>query len=411
MFWSSEEEMRGHLVVVDTTELVHIDRHYAETIFVCVNCTSEQLEGFSNECIQINNGESVQNVFNELLKVFDTFNEWQSKLESAVNEFFSFEAILRSCEGIVDDPIALLDAHFKYVGYMKRMSHDAGLVDLYVGTGNSLPLEEINRLTALPDFNDLETLKDTFEYVGAEHMIHKNIFYHNDFVGRLAIPYSTDKYKSAYHAEILRIIAHYIEMLYNKLGSFWHRKPSDTVLKKALINLINGNHVEKKALQNALANRGNNQHDRFVLVQIKSHFMDNESKLGNVLITHLESLWAGACCFVYLEHIVVLINLSFYEKATQRHFSQDLAYFLRESLFLAGVSRSFTDISSVQAAYKQTDIALQLGPHHDPMFWYFKFDDYAYWHVLHHGCGEFLPEQICHTAIETLKEYDVKKQH
>ena len=57
-------------------------------------------------------------------------------------------------------------------------------------------------------------------------------------------------------------------------------------------------------------------------------------------------------------------------------------------------------------AYRQTEIALEEGPLTDTTYWYFKFDDYAYEHLLRRGYQNFMPDQICHRAIGVLMAYD-----
>ena len=103
---------------------------------------------------------------------------------------------------------------------------------------------------------------------------------------------------------------------------------------------------------------------------------------------------------------MVLLNKSHYRRSTGKLFNQELAVFLRESLLLAGISRSFRQITDIRAAFHQADIAMEAGEQLTPMYWYFKYDDYAFWDLLHHGCRNFLPEQVCHRAINTLMDYD-----
>ena len=120
----------------------------------------------------------------------------------------------------------------------------------------------------------------------------------------------------------------------------------------------------------------------------------------------MESLWPGITCLVYPGKITALLNLTRYGEMTRKTFTQELAYFLRESLLSAGFSRCFCNLESLPAAALQTDIALDTGSLMDSTWWYYKFDDYAYRHLLRCGSGTFLPEQICSPVILILREYD-----
>jgi hypothetical protein len=407
MFWSDPEKMRGHLVVADLSRIEQIVHHYENTIFVCVGCDGKQLRA-GNEYIVIEDQIPLTQVFNELLEIFDLFVEWEAVLDKAVNRFFSFDAIVQSCDALVEEPLALVDSQFRYIGYSKRLAYESGYEEKYVDGNKYLSLEVINQLTAMPDYNKLEEIPDVFQYVCIENFLHKNVYSNQIYVGRLSIPFSSDAIKSAYYKQILIIIAHHVESLYTKLGSFWHQRTCDNKFNQILGCLLNGTAVEQGTLRNVLISRGYGLSDQYCLIQIRSHFTNNESKLGNALTTQLEDLWPGTCCIAYQQKIIVLLNMTQYESKTKKLFTQELAYFLRESLLLAGISRKFSSLAFIQAAYRQADIALEVGARLDSMHWYFKFDDYAYWYLLRNGYQNFLPEQICDPAINNLRAYDDK---
>ena len=271
-----------------------------------------------------------------------------------------------------------------------------------------LPLEAINQLTAMSDFQKLEDIQEIFQYICIENLLHKNIYCEQVYVGRLSAPFSKDEVKNAYYKQVLIVVAQYVENLYAKLGTFWHQRSYETKFKQLLISMLNGGGAQLGTLHNLLINRGYAMGDQYCLIQIKSHFNNNESKLGDALTSQLEDLWPGTCCFIYLQKIIVLINLSKYESKTNKLITQELAYFLRESLLLAGISRKFTNLDTIQAAYCQTEIALEVGERINPTYWYFKFDDFAYLYLIRNGYQNFLPEQICDASINILRAYDLK---
>ncbi|MGE4353024.1 MAG: PucR family transcriptional regulator [Oscillospiraceae bacterium] len=400
--------MYGHLVVIGSSDIAQIIHHYKNTIFICVGCDIAQINGSGNECIVIEEQAPLTLVFNQLLEIFDIFLAWEAALEKSVNRSLSFDAIIRSCDVLLEDPLALVDSQFRYISYSKRLAYENGYEERYVENDNYLSLEAINHLTAMSDFNKLDEIHDVFQYTCNENFLHKNIFNNQIYVGRLSIPFTQDSIKNAYYKQILIIVAQYVETLYAKLGTFWHRRSQDTKFKQILRCLLCGNTVEQETLCSLLANRGYGSYDQYYLIQIKSHFTKNEIKLGNALTTQLEDLWPGTCCIDYQQRLIVLTNITKFESGTKKLFTQELAYFLRESLLLAGISRKFTNLFSIQAAFQQTDIALDIGARVNPMYWYFKFDDYAYLHLLRSGYQNFLPEQICELSINILREYDNK---
>ncbi len=408
MFWSTAEKMCGHLVVIDPAQIEQIVHHYENTIFICAGCNEKQMGSSRNEYIVIENRVPLTHVLNMLLEIFDMFLEWEAALEKAVNRLLSYNAIIGSCDMLLEEPLALVDSKFRYISYSKRLASENGYEEKYVEDNKYLSLEVINQLTAMPDYNRLEEIQDVFQYVCVESFLHKNIYSNQIYVGRMSIPFTKDTVKNAYYKQILLIIAQYVESLYAKLGSFRHQKSSDNKFNQILNCLLNGTAVEQGSLHNLLVNRGYSQNDQYYLIQIKSHFTNNESKLGAALTSQLEDLWPETCCIVYQQKLIVLINKTKYESKSKKLFTQELAYFLREGLLLAGISRKFSNLIYIQAAYRQTDIALEVGGRTNPMYWYFRFDNYAYWYLLRNGYQNFLPEQVCDVSINILREYDVK---
>lgn len=406
MFCGTAQEMDGHVVVLSADEFGHFVHQTARALPVLIGADRETARRLTGEWIVLEEQADFGRVFNTLQEIFDRFDQWEARLRKAVEEFFSFDAIIRSCDTLLEDPMALADSQFRYVSYSKRLAYESGYEDQYVDEGSYLPLEYINQLTAMPDFKETERYTDVFQYVCVENMLHKNIFCRGEYVGRLALPFSRQEYKNRYYSHMLLRVAEYVERLYDCMGSFWHRRSSSTRLGGMLRDLLDGRQVEMDALVRILVNQGYRSGDSFRLIQMRSHFTTNEDKLNTALTTQLEKMWPGTVCLTHQQKLIVFMNVSHYRRSTDKLFNQELAVFLRESLLLAGLSRTFTDVTHIRAACTQTEIALEAGMRLTPTYWYFKYDDYAYWDLLHHGCRSFLPEQVCAPAINILTEYD-----
>jgi len=406
MFWGRADRMMGHLVVLTDSEKLH-NVHLYPSIFLTVGIHLDELKNNRNEIICIGDDISVEKVFNTLLTIFDRFSEWSDSLQRAISEFLSYDAIIRSCDSMVDDPIALVDSEFHYIGYSKRLAYETGFESKYVDSHNYVSTEVINALTSEPDFKDLENIPDVFQYVCVENLLHKNIYYKDKYVGRLSIFYRNSPVINEYYEQILMIVAERIELLYSKLGTFWHRKAADSRLKMILKDCLDGITINTSELPAMLENTLRySQGDYLVLVQFKSHFTEDKGKFTGVLETHLEDMFCCSICFRYSDQFFLLLNKTGYEKVTSASFNQALAVFLRESLLLAALSRPFNDIFRLPVAKKQTDIAMEMGEQSHPMYWYFKFDDYAFQYLLCYGNRGFLPEDIGAPEVLRLIEYD-----
>ncbi|WKY45138.1 helix-turn-helix domain-containing protein [Eubacteriaceae bacterium ES2] len=104
-----------------------------------------------------------------------------------------------------------------------------------------------------------------------------------------------------------------------------------------------------------------------------------------------------------------MINLDLYRQFRKTDFYQQLPLFLRESLLIAGISRSFTDINALRLAFKQTQIALETATIHASTAWIHYFDDFAHYYMLKSATGIFNTEEICSPKLLALKDYDRRK--
>lgn len=406
MFWSSMQEMRGHLVVITRAQMLQIDRHYPNTIFLVLDCASAKQPLYNNEFILLPNETRYDKVFNKLCAIFEMFEAWEDTLEQALGEFHSYEAIIRSCDRLVECPFALLDSEFRYIAYSKRLAVESGFEKKYVDKNHQLTLEAVNYLTAQPDFVSLERNHDVFAWTAAESTLNINIYADDVYIARLMCPVQESDEENAYYSDILRVLKHYIDELYAKLHSFFHQRAEHTRFSSLLVSLLDGMTPPKGAIASQLEALGFGKTDTYYLVQLKAHTQNAIDRISSVLTNQIDNLWPQGICFLGNNKCYVLMNITQHEKHGAQKFTQELIVFLRESLMIAGMSRKFTNLLELPVAAQQTDIAFEIGRRRDSMYWYYKFDDYAFEYLVAHGTKGLLPHQICSPAPFVLKRYD-----
>lgn len=198
ILFDGTSRLHGHIVVMGNDSPIQIVQRYEDIIFVCKTDTESYISNSNNNIIIINSPVPISKVYNSILNIFVLFNQWEMKMETTMNGFSSFSELIDNCNCIVEDPIALMDAQFRYVAYSKALAARQGLESKFVDDNYSLPFDFAQQLMTMPNFKKLEKIKEVFDYVGAEHYLHKNIFFKNEYVGRLAIPYSSEESKNMY---------------------------------------------------------------------------------------------------------------------------------------------------------------------------------------------------------------------
>ena len=149
--------------------------------------------------------------------------------------------------------------------------------------------------------------------------------------------------------------------------------------------------------------------DQLQLVQFRSNTRYAKNVYTDYLSAEIENQWQGCVCLNYRERLLMLINLDQFKSVNDKNFYLQLPYFLRDSLLVAGISRVFGNMADLRAAYQQTEIALDFGTRDEPMFWTYRFDDYAFAYLLKNSTGIFETHQICSEKLLALRQYDAEK--
>ena len=406
VFRSFPSRMKGHIALIDDNDIGHIVHHYPETLFVLAGGAGLEKMPHGNTCIALGEGVDLKHAFNKLSEILDAFDIWERELKKAVDEFSSYDAIVRCTDAVLDKPMSIMDDEFRYVAYSKRLAAESGHEAQFVDEHGYLPLEYINIAVTFPRYRESLAETGVYQMSDLENGLHKNVFYEDKCVGRITLPSESDEAANDCSAQVLLVVARAVERLYAKTGTFFRSRNSDSRLRGLLCDALDGRRIDLSEEARLLKNRAFKRDEDYYLVQFRSNMDKIVGHLGESLSTYISMHWPGCIGFTYQEKTLMLANATYFERASGQDFEQTMALFLRESLLVAGLSRSFHDLADVRAAYIQTDIALACGELLDPTQWFPKFDSYALWHLIHHGAQGFLPRHICDPAVNALHEYD-----
>lgn len=90
----------------------------------------------------------------------------------------------------------------------------------------------------------------------------------------------------------------------------------------------------------------------------------------------------------------------------QDSFREQLPYFLREHLFLAGVSNIFRDFFSINLYAREAACALELGMRYDTHLWVHEFSGYALLYSIEKITEDYPAGELVHPKLKMLEAYD-----
>lgn len=406
VFYREGQLCRGHLILIESGELRKIDLKstlWKDCIFICFGEVDDIFCRIDTDLLVLDKKESEEQVLNDLQEIFQYFEDVERAVTDVFMENQDFGELIDCFGRIFDTSLALTDANFSYVALADR---DGRFKKGFINESHALPMPLVSQLISDPSYQRSTTLAGVYTY-SLEQMtfLCKNLFFEGEFTGKLLAVSCTSPLNNEYHKDLLHMAAEYVERMYERFGAFHMADRALDSLHEMLRLKLRGNSVPGERLRTALGNVSWSEDDLYYLIQMRPSYRYDKSLYDKYLCPQMELQWKDTCCVAYNDSLMVLLNGS---RLHMTDFQPELAYFLRENLLAAGISRRFRGFEGIQTAFKQTDIALEMGIKKDSTPWYFRFDDYALDYILIHGRGEFEPEQICAPGLLVLKGHDAK---
>lgn len=366
-------------------------------------CSSQLLAALSCPiiCVYTDRRPALLNAIHD---IFETIYEHHQALEQLCLTSHSYQALIDCCDDLLEEPVSLIDNTYTYVAYSMEKSRQRGYIRTLVENGR-VASQTVAQLMSTPGFELLEEKRGVFEFEDENLFMGRNIFYDDTYVGRLIAMPTQDFIQNSYLRYILECLGGYVEQMYRHEGSFFFREEQPLLLHTLVPSALAGEPVKASDWRKALEQKGWSIADSCRLMTFQASYRHEKNLHPDYLCPQLESRWPWIIAAIYSGNAVVLINWDH----IPGDFEQQLAYFIRDNLLIAGISRSFRDSSCLEPAYRQAQIAITLGLRNAPHLWYYFFDRYALDYLQEQCLAELPAKSLCHPALVLLAEYD--EQH
>ncbi len=352
--------------------------------------------------ISIESG-SPEKLLNYLYKQTASLNRWEMQLDLLSEKSRNYQDLIDCSDPITSEALSLIDKDFAYVAYSIEKSKTNGYLEKMVNNGRVTD-ETVSQLISTPGFEKIDKIKSVFEFEDDYVFIARNIFYNKKYVGRLLMMASDDSVLNEYNKMVLGVVANYVEKMYSKEGSFYLSRETSGKLEEYMKASLEGKSINQNFWEQALGEKGWKISDGFRLMIFDVAYRREKKVHAGYLCPQIENMWKFAVGVEIKEWVVVLLNQRLLEKS----FEQSLAYFVRNSLLVAGISNRFDDFSKMTDYMAQARAAIDIGIWKDPHLWYYYFSDYVLDYIKNRVTEQISPESLEHPALKKLKEYDDK---
>lgn len=221
-------------------------------------------------------------------------------------------------------------------------------------------------------------------------------------VGYIAV---IDSYKTLEDndTEILAVLCNVVSLELQKNKTFWQTK--GMVFDNFINDLLNGE-LNNNELINERSKYLDIKFSHYLSVIIVEYIVDSN---GNIPLPYirelLESLIFRARCTVYGNQLIMVLSRKRRYPFNPEE-KQKLYQFLEENQMIAGVSRSFLDMSRLKNFYGQAVTAIDLGLHLDKQKFLYFYEDYMEYDLIRKAAKSGEVKEICSPMIFELIDYD-----
>ena len=345
----------------------------------------------------------------KILLIWNRYLQMQNEiLEQAAQE---------DAKGVMDLAAQLLNREFALVDRDMFVIYETASIMklLRAKLGENYSKEIVEELILSKDFHDVATSEKPFYYL--MESVNQNCYCCNIspdgiYQARLVVHVKEDEQELPSGAEqISELLAYVLTQMVRNQTLKTHSNENE-LLHRLCGMIAESAVVDPQEIRNAAAaffHSTSQTYQVFCLEPYKASGWETQMETTlPVIVRKLEQEWPGTCAVASGQQIFWLATRPATVSADERYaFYQQLMLFLRETVFRAGASSAFADISQLPDAFDQAKAALWTGNKRDPSYWFYRFDDYRLDYMIDLMRGNSVGgELLLHPSIKLLKEYD-----
>lgn len=357
--------------------------------------------------LMIEDDVNLTDILNDVIQIFQLYDDWEKQIYRIAYSNQNLSQIFQSSEYILENPCVMIDTNYTYMVYTKNFFQNQFMNEGEAKT--NVPLSFVNDFQLDEDFKKLTKKKGLFYYDGfhgQKHMLCINITYRKHYFARIIM--RSDHHEiSGVDEEHLSILARCIQLIFDTKAEIIMDVSQADTLRALLHTLIEEQQtIPYMDIERILKQSDWKRTDTFLAIHLSSLIANGIDTNRSYLCIKIEQLWRGSLAIQIDDSIIWILNLNLYQDSSDYAFYQSLAYFLRETLYRAGISNACNDLTHISMYAQQARMALELGNQKNPMYWYHHFRDYTMEYIMANCTKDFPAKELIHPALITLIQYD-----
>ena len=356
--------------------------------------------GSGNVCL-LKESTCLETVSNLLHQLFKNAGHWEEKLTDLSLSRAPLSDLLALGMEYLHNPIGIMNPEFKIIAdygreFLSAADKPEDSDDLQADIVNSFKNDTL--------YQEVEQYRQPFIFPKGAlpyRSLCVNLFYKEAFTGRLSVL----EYKSSLHpwdSYFLETLKKYVLPLYISIQA-----PDGAADRRKLLTrqLLKGDPIPEQEFLAFLQETDWLEKGNYLCACIYPSEADFANHTLDYFSRVLERTLPGALCVAFSDKIGMLTCLDSYPGG-RREFEEHFVYSIRESNFRTGLSRTFQILPEASFAYRQSEIALEIGLRQNPQIWKHSFDDYATSYLIQSCIHELPARFVCSPALLLLRQKD-----
>lgn len=333
------------------------------------------------------------------LSAMEKYSQWHERLQTVLAESGDLQQICSIGFELLNNPIMLFDPDH------------ALLASSNAGDGVSPYLEQRDDSTLMLSDDAFKTIvnrpeyEDYIELGTVSHMenpLGGNTLYSNIVRDRHQYRLCVNDTNRGFRPGDPQIC----KLLSDALQAAMDRDHSRETAAKAelcdlFVDLLERREVEPLTCERVLGAWNWNRSDRYICLSVEKtntnlRFVANDQ----YICSKIEELLSDACAFMLDGRVICMVHLS--GELSAESIPGKLESFLRDNIFIIGISDAFTDVANADNYYREACIALRFGRTDAPDMFFHSFSDYAFRHLLLEGLDGLPPVCYCDGNVRRL---------
>ncbi len=348
-----------------------------------------------------------------LTRLYDRMDAWEEELASCGSDMAGIQRMLEITAKYMKGELGLIDVSYHMPACTQGMAEGLGITS----SGNGQRPDDINiaSLAEDPQITAVRSVRGVRVYENAVgngpqgESLFRNLFrpgediYYNRllFVRDTYIYTDTDRF-------MLERLAARIERITLYLSTYALPASEYAAFRQIILRSAEPAYRHEAAVSAALAPLGWEDADSYRFYIFRYIYPERDAGITEYMLRHIESMLPASCGAVRGEQILLVQNVTRGRKDIEG-FRAQLAEFLRENMYKAGISGLVRSFSRLRGAFLQAEAAAELGPVRDPMFWYYQFENYRQDYLIRKSSEDIPPELLMMPAVTELLQWDADK--